>query len=138
MAAHSPGPVRACVFDAYGTLFDFASAARRCRDVLGDSFDKLTALWREKRLQYTWLRSARLSARRRPAGHSRLANFLSVLKRLGCLCSVIFWNEGRLVQSVSPAQRASAGSTRPRNRNTFGTAKDRRSVLKHANSGDRY
>ena len=58
MATHSPGPVRACVFDAYGTLFDFASAARSCRDVLGDSFDKLTALWREKRLQYTWLRTA--------------------------------------------------------------------------------
>ena len=28
--------VKACVFDAYGTLFDFASAARGCRDVLGD------------------------------------------------------------------------------------------------------
>jgi len=58
MATSSPGPVRACVFDAYGTLFDFASAGRRCRDVLGDSFDKLTALWREKQLQYTWLRAA--------------------------------------------------------------------------------
>ena len=58
MAAHSPGPVRACVFDAYGTLFDFASAARRCRDVLGDSFEKLTVLWRDKQLQYTWLRAA--------------------------------------------------------------------------------
>jgi 2-haloacid dehalogenase len=58
MAAHTPSPVRACVFDAYGTLFDFASAARRCRDVLGDSFDKLTALWRDKQLQYTWLRAA--------------------------------------------------------------------------------
>ena len=26
--------VEACVFDAYGTLFDFAAAARKCRDVL--------------------------------------------------------------------------------------------------------
>ena len=58
MATNSSGAVRACVFDAYGTLFDFASAARRCRDVLGDSFDRLTALWREKQLQYTWLRAA--------------------------------------------------------------------------------
>jgi 2-haloacid dehalogenase len=49
--------IRACVFDAYGTLFDFASAARRCRDVLGDDVDRLTALWRDKQLQYTWLRS---------------------------------------------------------------------------------
>lgn len=58
MATNSLGAVRACVFDAYGTLFDFASAARRCRDVLGDSFDRLTAVWREKQLQYTWLRAA--------------------------------------------------------------------------------
>src|SRR5688572_7424354 len=50
--------VRACVFDAYGTLFDFATAARKCRDVLGDDIDKLTALWRDKQLQYTWLRAA--------------------------------------------------------------------------------
>jgi 2-haloacid dehalogenase len=49
--------IRACVFDAYGTLFDFASAARRCRDVLGDDVDRLTVLWRDKQLQYTWLRS---------------------------------------------------------------------------------
>ena len=49
--------VRACVFDAYGTLFDFASAARRCRDALGDDIDRLTALWRDKQLQYTWLRA---------------------------------------------------------------------------------
>lgn len=50
--------VQACVFDAYGTLFDFAAAARGCRDVLGESIDKLTALWRDKQLQYTWLRAA--------------------------------------------------------------------------------
>jgi 2-haloacid dehalogenase len=49
--------VKACVFDAYGTLFDFAAAAKGCRDVLGDRIDKLTALWREKQLQYTWLRA---------------------------------------------------------------------------------
>ncbi len=52
-----PG-IEACVFDAYGTLFDFAAAARRCRDVLGDDIDALTALWRDKQLQYTWLRAA--------------------------------------------------------------------------------
>ena len=49
--------VQACVFDAYGTLFDFAAAARGCRDALGDNIDKLTALWRDKQLQYTWLRA---------------------------------------------------------------------------------
>jgi len=48
--------VRACVFDAYGTLFDFASAAAACADVLGDKAAAVAALWRDKQLQYTWLR----------------------------------------------------------------------------------
>lgn len=50
--------IQACVFDAYGTLFDFAAAARRCKDELGTDVDRLTALWRDKQLQYTWLRAA--------------------------------------------------------------------------------
>lgn len=45
------------VFDAYGTLFDWASAAERTRDVLGDRWRELAELWRTKQLQYTWLRS---------------------------------------------------------------------------------
>jgi 2-haloacid dehalogenase len=46
--------VQACVFDAYGTLFDFAAAARK---VLDDDTSFIT-LWRDKQLQYTWLRAA--------------------------------------------------------------------------------
>ena len=49
--------IRACVFDAYGTIFDFASAAARYPDIPEDTRDALTALWRDKQLQYTWLRS---------------------------------------------------------------------------------
>jgi 2-haloacid dehalogenase len=49
--------VRACVFDAYGTLFDFASAAARCDDVPREKRAQLTALWRDKQLQYAWLRT---------------------------------------------------------------------------------
>src|SRR5262249_32033734 len=49
--------IRACVFDAYGTLFDFASAAAGCADVLGDKAAPLTQLWRDKQLNYAWLRS---------------------------------------------------------------------------------
>ncbi len=57
----SPSPaslqgIRACVFDAYGTLFDFASAAARCEEVPSEHTARLTALWRDKQLQYTWLR----------------------------------------------------------------------------------
>jgi 2-haloacid dehalogenase len=56
MAAMLAG-IRACVFDAYGTLFDYAAATAGCRDLLGDRFEPLTRLWREKQLQYTWLRA---------------------------------------------------------------------------------
>ena len=49
--------VRACVFDAYGTIFDFASAAERCTDALAGEAARLTALWRDKQLQYSWLRA---------------------------------------------------------------------------------
>lgn len=47
----------ACVFDAYGTLFDLTSAAARCRDSLGGKAEPLSALWRTKQLEYSWLRS---------------------------------------------------------------------------------
>lgn len=49
--------IEACVFDAYGTLFDFNSAVMRCRDEIGDSAERLSDIWRQKQLQYTWLRS---------------------------------------------------------------------------------
>ena len=49
--------IGACVFDAYGTLFDFNAAANRFRDELGGKADKLNEIWRMKQLQYTWLRS---------------------------------------------------------------------------------
>jgi 2-haloacid dehalogenase len=50
--------VKACVFDAYGTLFDFPSAARACPDVPPEAVERLSALWRDKQLAYTWLRAA--------------------------------------------------------------------------------
>jgi 2-haloacid dehalogenase len=56
----TPAPlanISACVFDAYGTLFDFNAAAERCGDALGDKAAPLSALWRAKQLEYTWLRS---------------------------------------------------------------------------------
>jgi 2-haloacid dehalogenase len=44
-------------FDAYGTLFDFAAAARRCSEALGDKAEALGRLWRVKQIGYTWHRS---------------------------------------------------------------------------------
>jgi 2-haloacid dehalogenase len=56
-----PGPtlqgVRAAVFDAYGTLFDVASASERAKESLGERWQPLAEIWRAKQLQYTWLRS---------------------------------------------------------------------------------
>lgn len=49
--------IRACVFDAYGTVFDYASAASRCHEVPQPLREKLNRIWREKQLQYTWLRA---------------------------------------------------------------------------------
>lgn len=51
--------IRACVFDAYGTLFDVAAAARIA--ARGQAWEglwpKLAADWRRKQLEYTWLRA---------------------------------------------------------------------------------
>ena len=49
--------IDACVFDAYGTLFDVTAAAKNCQDDLGDQWTQLAQIWREKQLQYSWLRS---------------------------------------------------------------------------------
>jgi len=49
--------IKACVFDAYGTLFDVHSAVGKHRHRLGDSADPVSILWRTKQLEYTWLRS---------------------------------------------------------------------------------
>lgn len=50
------------VFDAYGTLFDVNAAARRAArepgfEALGDAWPALAADWRDRQLQYTWLRT---------------------------------------------------------------------------------
>lgn len=55
-------PVTTCVFDAYGTLFDVAAAARIAAEQpgqqkLAEVWPKLAADWRQKQLQYTWLRA---------------------------------------------------------------------------------
>jgi 2-haloacid dehalogenase len=49
--------IRACVFDAYGTLFDMSSSAQHCDDALAGAAQRLASLWRDKQLQYTWLRT---------------------------------------------------------------------------------
>jgi 2-haloacid dehalogenase len=45
------------VFDAYGTLFDVHSAARRHAALIGPAAERLSELWRAKQLEYSWTRS---------------------------------------------------------------------------------
>lgn len=54
--------IKVCVFDAYGTLFDVAAAAREAaaepgRAALAEVWENLARDWRLKQLQYTWLRA---------------------------------------------------------------------------------
>jgi len=49
--------VRACVFDAYGTLLDINSAVSRNSAPVGEVADALSSLWRQRQLEYTWTRS---------------------------------------------------------------------------------
>ena len=55
-------PIRACIFDAYGTLFDVAAAAREAaaepgREAFAAKWPAVARDWRLKQLQYTWLRA---------------------------------------------------------------------------------
>ena len=47
-------PIRAYVFDAYGTLFDVHSAIARYRALVGPDADHFSELWRTKQLEYSW------------------------------------------------------------------------------------
>ena len=48
---------KALVFDAYGTLFDVNSAANKCKEKIGEDWEKFANFWRTTLLEYTWLRS---------------------------------------------------------------------------------
>ena len=55
-------PITTCVFDAYGTLFDVAAAAREAaaepgREAFAEHWPAIAKTWRLKQLQYTWLRA---------------------------------------------------------------------------------
>ena len=49
-------PPRAYLFDAYGTLFDVHSVIEAGRALTSDP-QALSSLWRQKQLEYTWLRA---------------------------------------------------------------------------------
>ncbi|MBA86197.1 haloacid dehalogenase type II [Thalassobius sp. S69A] len=54
--------ITTCIFDAYGTLFDVTAAAREAaaepgRAALARTWPELAEHWRQKQLQYSWLRA---------------------------------------------------------------------------------
>ncbi|HVL57681.1 MAG TPA: haloacid dehalogenase type II [Burkholderiaceae bacterium] len=57
-------PIRAVVFDAYGTLFDVHSVAAAAERLFPGRGAELSQLWRDRQLMYSWLRT--LSDRYRP------------------------------------------------------------------------
>ena len=52
-----PQPLRALVFDAYGTLFNVHSVMTTCEALFPGKGAALSQLWRTKQLEYSWLRS---------------------------------------------------------------------------------
>jgi len=54
--SRKPEP-EALVFDAYGTLFDLSSVVEHCEKIFPEQGAKISQLWRQKQLEYTWLRS---------------------------------------------------------------------------------
>lgn len=57
MSKNGLNEIKACVFDAYGTLFDVHSAVGAHRQRLGKQANEVSTTWRNKQLEYTWLRS---------------------------------------------------------------------------------
>jgi 2-haloacid dehalogenase len=49
--------IRAAVFDAYGTLLDIHAAMARHAGRLGADWQRISADWRAKQIEYTWVRS---------------------------------------------------------------------------------
>ncbi|ANN69800.1 haloacid dehalogenase type II [Bordetella bronchialis] len=52
-----PPAIRAVVFDLYGTLYDVHSVAGACDSRYAGRGMDISTLWRQKQLEYTWLRS---------------------------------------------------------------------------------
>ncbi|MBJ6126246.1 haloacid dehalogenase type II [Microvirga splendida] len=56
-SATLPAPIRAVVFDAYGTLFDVHSAVGRHMGAVGPDAARFSEVWRSKQLEYSWVLS---------------------------------------------------------------------------------
>lgn len=95
----SGSPVDAVVFDAYGTLFDVHAAMARHARRLGESWPSVSALWRQKQLEYAWVTSL--------TGPEHWRDFEALTRE--ALHVALNWNGGaetRLVEDLMAAYRA--------------------------------
>lgn len=49
--------IKAVVFDLYGTLFDVHSVRALCEEIYPGNGDAISKMWRQKQLEYTWMRT---------------------------------------------------------------------------------
>ncbi|HWL24564.1 MAG TPA: haloacid dehalogenase type II [Ureibacillus sp.] len=49
--------IKAIIFDAYGTLFDVHTVIEKCEQFFPEKGRQISEIWRQKQLEYTWLRS---------------------------------------------------------------------------------
>jgi 2-haloacid dehalogenase len=61
--------IRAAIFDAYGTLLDVHAAMARHAKRIGDHWQAVSAAWRQKQIEYTWVRSLTGRAQHRDFWH---------------------------------------------------------------------
>ncbi|WP_134704448.1 haloacid dehalogenase type II [Ammoniphilus sp. YIM 78166] len=49
--------IKAIIFDAYGTLFDVHTVVDKCEQFFPGQGKQISEIWRQKQLEYSWLRS---------------------------------------------------------------------------------
>lgn len=49
--------IKSVVFDVYGTLYDVFSVTEKCEYLYPGKGEQISKLWRNKQLEYTWLRT---------------------------------------------------------------------------------
>jgi 2-haloacid dehalogenase len=77
----TPGPLRAVLFDAYGTLFDVYSIGAAAERLFPGAGERLGVLWRDKQIEYTRLTS--MSGKARSFRDCTRAGLRFAAKRLG-------------------------------------------------------
>jgi 2-haloacid dehalogenase len=89
--------VQAVVFDAYGTLLDVHAAMQRHAARLGPAWQAISADWRARQLEYSWVRS--LSGQYRDFAHLTEAALMAAAARHGV-------TDGALLADLLAAYRA--------------------------------